>query len=102
VVRRAGDQSLLRQIFVHRAGHCAFTPAETIVAVRVLLRRLATGRWNAAALRPASLNRRAAALGSAYNVFELSSKVVPAKPQFVRFSPPPYLRPFPLGSRIGG
>ena len=102
VVRRAGDQSLLRQIFVHRAGHCAFTPAETITAVRVLLRRLATGRWNAAALRPATLNRRAAALGSAYNVFEVSSKTVHARPQFVRFSPPPFLRPFPLGSRIGG
>ena len=29
--------ALLRQIFVDRAGHCAFTPAETITAVQVLL-----------------------------------------------------------------
>ena len=27
VVAEAGDSSMLRQIFVHRAGHCAFTPA---------------------------------------------------------------------------
>jgi pimeloyl-ACP methyl ester carboxylesterase len=96
VVRRAGDQSLLRQIFVHRAGHCAFTPAETITAARVLLRRLATGHWDAAALRPASLNRRAAALGPAYNIFEVNGKAVHAGPQFVRYLPPPFLRPFPL------
>jgi pimeloyl-ACP methyl ester carboxylesterase len=95
VVRRAGDQSLLRQIFVHRAGHCAFTPAETITAVRVLLRRLATGHWNAAALRPASLNSAAIKLGPNYNVFE-TTKLVPAGPRFVRYSPPVFLRPFPL------
>ena len=40
VVRHGGNASLLRQIFVHRAGHCAFTPAETITAARVLLHRL--------------------------------------------------------------
>jgi len=37
VVRSAGNSRLLRQIFVARAGHCAFTPAETIAAVQVLL-----------------------------------------------------------------
>ena len=46
VVQRAGDSRLLRQIFVSRAGHCAFTPAETITAAQVLLNRLATGHWN--------------------------------------------------------
>src|SRR5216684_440276 len=30
VVSSAGDNSLLRQVFVHRAGHCTFTPAETL------------------------------------------------------------------------
>lgn len=30
VVRSEGDSNLLRQVFVHRAGHCAFTPAETV------------------------------------------------------------------------
>src|SRR5262249_58457063 len=39
VVGRAGRSFRLRQVFVHRAGHCAFTPAETITSVRRLLRR---------------------------------------------------------------
>ena len=39
-----------------RAGHCAFTPAETITAVQVLVSRLDTGRWDLSALDPASLN----------------------------------------------
>jgi dienelactone hydrolase len=43
-VERAGDGSLLQQIFVDRAGHCAFTPAETITAVQVLAGRLPPGR----------------------------------------------------------
>src|SRR5215813_11504170 len=41
-VDRAGDGAALQQIFVHRAGHCAFTPAETITAVQALVRRLDT------------------------------------------------------------
>ena len=45
VVDKAGDARLLRQVFVNRAGHCAFTPAETISAAQDLLSRLATGRW---------------------------------------------------------
>jgi len=35
--------AFLRQTFVHRAGHCALTPAETIAAVQALLRRMDTG-----------------------------------------------------------
>ena len=54
VVRRAGDSRLLRQVFVNRAGHCAFTPAETITAVKTLLNRMQTGHWNDRALRPAA------------------------------------------------
>ena len=60
---------MLQQIFVHRAGHCAFTPAETITAVQVLLSRLGTGHWDRAALDPGNLNAQAAALGPAYNIF---------------------------------
>src|ERR1700734_1644401 len=99
VVDRAGDGQLLRQIFVHRAGHCAFTPAETISAVQVLLGRLDTGRWNPAALDPARLNDQAAALGPAYNIFSAGSTVVPTGPEFVRYRPAPYLRPFDLSPR---
>ena len=99
VVDRAGDGRMLRQIFVHRAGHCAFTPAETITAVQALLGRLGTGRWNPAALDPASLNGQAAALGPAYNIFAVGSTVSPTAPAFIPYRPAPYLRPFDLPSR---
>jgi hypothetical protein len=99
VVDRAGDGRMLRQIFVHRAGHCAFTPAETITAVQVLLGRLGTGRWNPEALDPASLNDQAAALGPTYNIFAVGKTVSPTAPAFVRYHPGPYLRPFDLRSR---
>jgi pimeloyl-ACP methyl ester carboxylesterase len=97
VVRRAGSGAKLRQIFVSRAGHCAFTPAETITAAKVLLGRLSTGHWNAAALRPASLNKRAAALGPAYNIFASGASAVAAAPAFIRYRPTAYPRPHDLG-----
>jgi hypothetical protein len=96
-VDRAGDPQLLRQIFVDRAGHCAFTPAETITAVQVLVSRLDTGRWDDSALDPASLNAQASGLGPAYNIFAVgSAPPVPAPPAFLRYQPFPYLRPFDL------
>jgi pimeloyl-ACP methyl ester carboxylesterase len=101
-VDRAGDGSLLRQIFVDRAGHCAFTPAETITAVQVLVSRVDTGRWNASALDPASLNAHATALGPQYSIFAAGSTVVPAAPAFLRYRPAPYLRPFDLAPGGGG
>ena len=42
VVRSEGNGRLLRQDFVDRAGHCAFTPAETIAAVEKLVERIDT------------------------------------------------------------
>ncbi|HWG62635.1 MAG TPA: hypothetical protein VG253_13065 [Streptosporangiaceae bacterium] len=94
--RQAGNRPKLREIFVHRAGHCAFTPAETISAVRVLLNRLDTGRWDATALKPSSLNASAAALGPNYNIFVVGGKLRRAAPAFLRYRPRPYLRPFTL------
>jgi pimeloyl-ACP methyl ester carboxylesterase len=100
-VSQAGNSSLLRQIFVHRAGHCAFTPAEMITAARVLLDRLDTGHWTGSALQPATLNSSAAALGPQFNFFVTSAgQVVRTAPAFIRFQPAPYLRPFNLGSPI--
>jgi pimeloyl-ACP methyl ester carboxylesterase len=99
VVDRAGDGRLLQQIFVHRAGHCAFTPAETITAAQVLLNRLGTGRWDLGALTPASLNAQATALGPAYNIFASGSTTVATPSAFVRYRPPVYLRPFDLPGR---
>ena len=99
VVQQAGDQSMLRQTFVDRAGHCAFTPAETITAVQTLLNRLGTGHWNRAALTPAALNAQAAALGPDDNIFlPTGGSVSPAAPAFVRYQPAPELRPFSLPS----
>jgi pimeloyl-ACP methyl ester carboxylesterase len=110
VVDQAGDRGMLAQVFVHRAGHCAFTPAETITAAQALLSRLATGHWDFGALQPASMNAAAAALGPGYNVFATPSggtcptqpgaAVCPTPPAFTRFRPPPYLRPFDLGDPI--
>jgi dienelactone hydrolase len=93
VVRRAGHQALLRQLFVGRAGHCAFTPAETITAVRVLLRRLSTGHWDAAALRPAALNRAAAALGRADNTLTRGHVTRRVAAAFTAYRPARFLRP---------
>jgi len=96
VVRSEGNQSLLRQIFVHRADHCAFTPAETITAARTLLHRLDTGFWTGQGLRPATLNAQAAALGPQFNIFSVNGQVVPVPPAFINFHPAKYLRPFTI------
>jgi Prolyl oligopeptidase family len=97
VVDEAGDGNLLRQIFVSRAGHCAFTPAETITAVKTLINRLDTGQWNVP--RPAGLNAEAAALdpdqaNPVYNVFTGATGFV--APEFTSFRPTQYLRPYDL------
>ena len=70
----AGPQ--LRQLYVHRAGHCAFTDAEMLTALDVLFARIQHGRWPAAA--PAALNAAARRLGPAYAGFA-ASRAVPLK-----------------------
>src|SRR5581483_9923870 len=79
-VTRARKASLLRQVYVHRAGHCAFTPAETVTAVQTLENRLSTGQWNVPS--PAGMNQAAAALGAGLNIFSSGGKVVPTAPAF--------------------
>jgi len=81
-VEEAGNERFLRQIFVHRAGHCTFTPAETLTALGNLITRLDTGKWPD--LQADTLNTEAAALGP-LNI---------APPAFFRFHPAPFLRPF--------
>ena len=92
VVDRVGHGSLLRQVFVDRAGHCAFTPAETITAVQTLENRLATGRWDVPS--PAAMNAQAMALGAGDNLFVINGTVVPVGPAFISYAPARYLRPF--------
>ena len=100
VVNRDGNSRLLRQIFVNRAGHCSFTPAETITAVQTLLNRLSTGHWDVPS--PADLNTEAASLPAGLNVFAVGTNVVPVAPAFISYTPAPYLRPFDLGVFFGG
>jgi pimeloyl-ACP methyl ester carboxylesterase len=82
-VRGAGDGAELRRAFVDRAGHCTFTPGETIAAFEVLVRRLNSGRWSG--LSPSTLNAVSQALGSQYNAFP---------PAYAAFVPGPYLRTY--------
>jgi pimeloyl-ACP methyl ester carboxylesterase len=95
-VTAAGDGDMLRQVFVHRAGHCAFAPGEIVAALQVLLKRVDTGAWDDAALQPAVLNALAAAQGSAANQFFGAD----LQPSFAAFSPAAYPRPFYVGSTI--
>ena len=90
VVHEANDSEMLRETFVHRAGHCEFTPAETIIALRTLDLRVRTGKWTG--LTPAQLNNGAAALGPTYNFIYVNSTSVPTSPAFLNYQPLPFLR----------
>ena len=92
-VLRAGDAGLLRQAFVHRAGHCAFTPAEQIAALQTLLDRVQQHSWFGVRTDPAALNARAEALGPELNI---RAPGTPAGPSYKFFLPAPFLRPFDL------
>jgi phytoene dehydrogenase-like protein len=90
VVRTAGKQDLLRQVFVRRAGHCVFSDAETITVIEAMIARLESGSWGGPALSPGSLNAVAQALGEAYN--RVGGFLI-APPAFENFTPGPYPRP---------
>jgi hypothetical protein len=80
-----------RRTFVSRAGHCAFTPAETIAAVGTLMTRVETGSWPT--VEANVLNAEATALGP-LNILAVNGTVFPTLPAFVDFSSGPYPRPF--------
>jgi pimeloyl-ACP methyl ester carboxylesterase len=93
IVDIAGNGEFLRRTFVSRAGHCAFTPAETIAAVQTLVHRLDTGRWHD--VDAGDLNKTATALGPAFNLYVTTQgAIVPTLPAYIEFEPSPYLRPF--------
>lgn len=91
VVDERGDASLLRQIFVNRAGHCAFTPAENLTAIHTLISRLDTGRWGDST-DPTLLNQEAAQYDPTYNVLPPSTTLVPSA--FLPYHPAIFLRPY--------
>ncbi len=106
IVDLAGNGNFLRQTFVSRAGHCSFTPAETIAAVGTLLTRVETGHWPT--VEANVLNGEATALGPNFNIFAVGSTIVPTTPAFIDFISGPYPRPFdslaaicPKGSNRG-
>lgn len=72
-VEQAGKGSLLRQLYTASAGHCGFTPAETVAAVTLLKTRLDTGAWP---------DTSAAAMNGA------------APARFIDYQPARFLRPF--------
>jgi pimeloyl-ACP methyl ester carboxylesterase len=89
VAQDAGDGAMLREGYVHRAGHCAFTPAETIAAFRTLIHRVNTGTWGDTT-NAGDLEAAATALGPTYNI--------PYPAAFIAFQPTRFLRPFDLGN----
>jgi pimeloyl-ACP methyl ester carboxylesterase len=96
VVGAAARGDMLRQVYVNRAGHCAFTPAETIAAFQALLKRIDTGRWDDASLQPDPLNSAAAdQRPGASTIFGFEFD-----PSFVKYEPALYPRPFAQGQQI--
>jgi pimeloyl-ACP methyl ester carboxylesterase len=97
-VHASGETSLLRQVYVHRAGHCTFTPAETLTAFQTLIHRLDSGKWEDST-NPDLMNQEAAALGPNLNVlpspFPNGTTLIPIAPAFFNFQPSLFLRPYP-------
>jgi pimeloyl-ACP methyl ester carboxylesterase len=63
-VRAAKKDGLLRQAYVNRRGHCAFTPSEIVAALDAVTHRVTTGHWNSAA-KTRTLQAAARAIGLA-------------------------------------
>lgn len=61
-VRASGDGPLLRQAYVKRQGHCAFTTAETVAALHAVEHRITTGHWDGTT-KPTALQQAAVRLG---------------------------------------
>ncbi len=91
-ITAAGNKTLVRDVFVHRAGHCTFTPAETVAAVEALFARLKSGHWEG--LSPIVLNNVATYLGPNYNYLYLNGEYVYTLPAFETYTPLKFLRPF--------
>jgi len=92
VVGKAKDKADLKQIFVHRAGHCEFSPAEIITALQSLELRLSSGKWKD--LTPTDLNNEATALGPSLNVIDVNGQAVAAAPAFETYKPAKFLRQY--------
>jgi len=91
VVNAAGQQDLLRQLFIHRAGHCTMTLAEVVTALDALIERIEGGSWPH--LGPRTLNDATRGQGAQSNVL-VSGR--PAEARFFDFDPPPFTRRYDI------
>ncbi len=92
-VRRNGDRDRLRQTYVDRGGHCGFSAADEIVALKAVETRIDTGRWpstNPSRLNAAVREFPGPDLHKVLDFFRSTS--VPMSPAFVQFTPPNPLR----------
>ncbi|GAB1511568.1 alpha/beta hydrolase family protein [Actinophytocola sp. KF-1] len=92
-VRLHGRPDRLRQLYVDRGNHGAFSAADEVVALGTLLTRIETGRWPNTS--PSALNARVAAftppLQTVLDLYTFTDKVMP--PAFTDRQPPRALRP---------
>ncbi|HEX6682643.1 MAG TPA: hypothetical protein VF062_07610 [Candidatus Limnocylindrales bacterium] len=92
-VRRHGDPAKLRQVYVDRGMHCAFSDAEELVSLRALFERIDTGRWPNLAVH--RLNAAAREFPDPYHLVldfgTFQDKLMP--PAFTDFTPAQFLRP---------
>lgn len=92
-VARNGDPRKLRQLYVDRGMHCAFSSGDEIVLLTTLFERIETGRWPSTS--PDALNAAVGELGPEYQlVLDITTgRDKEAAPAFTRFTPPDFLRP---------
>ncbi len=92
-VRRHGKPDRLRQLYVDRGDHGAFSAADEILALTALQHRIETGRWQN--LGPRTLNAKVATFTpqqqTVFDIYTFADKVVP--PAFTDRQPPKALRP---------
>ncbi len=88
----AGTSSQLRQLLVHRSGHCQFTAAEQIAAIQVLLGRIDHGSWPST--KAADLNTAAAGLSNPYGKLIGGPDASAVAPAFTDAPIPAFLRNF--------
>ena len=92
-VRQHGHPDRLRQLYVNRGDHGAFSAADEILALRALLHRIDTDRWQN--LSPRTLNAQAATFTpqqqTVFDIYTFQDKVV--APAFTDQRPARALRP---------
>jgi pimeloyl-ACP methyl ester carboxylesterase len=87
-----GDPDQVRQLYVHRGGHCTITASEEIVALQALFQRIDTGHWGD--VDPAALTGQADAFGPEYQTVHTAfNRFQPVSPVgFTDYDPGQYPR----------